>query len=160
MAIIVLIAAGIALIGLIVLMNLSPSDQKKLTQAIQVFDLHEQVQKDMHTIAFLLEANHEFYEQFYVGFSQTAVLRDQDSEFLLEMGHQTALLLNQFATYSDQIAMNYNRSNQAAERVSTGQVAGASLINKNFAPPSENFLTYEPPRVEWQAVLKIFKPKN
>lgn len=150
-----LIAVGLVLIGLILFTNLSSTDQKRLTAAVQIFDLHEEVGAEARMIAFLFQAQHEFYEEFYTAFSQIALLPAGDAEFLMEMGHQTALLVDQFAQYSDQIAINYNWINQPAEFVPSGQVAGVAITNEYLSPPVNNFQVYEPPRVEWQQVFKL-----
>lgn len=148
-AVIGLIAAGMILIGLIVFVNLGPADQNKLTHAIEVFDLHKQARQEATAVVFLFEAQQKFYEEFYVAFSQVASLPSQDAEFLVEMGHQTALLWERFGEYSEAIAIAYNQANQPVLLEPIGHIAGIVIIKET--------LKYEPPRVEWRNFKQLLK---
>ncbi len=123
---------GVSLISLLGYNALS-SEQKSLAlSGFEIFDMHNQLAHEAEAIKRLTwDGPQEFMNQFYLAFTQTMTLPQEEMAWWQTFGQQTKVALNSFGEFSEQIAIQYQTLNQPQIISSPqGEVAGISITAK------------------------------
>jgi len=86
----------------------------------------------------------DFFNEFYVAFSETMKLPDNHTEMILVAGAQVEILMTDFLNYSDQVVVGYLEMNQPSPIEFRPRVAGAVISQRG----------YDPPEVDWRNVYE------
>lgn len=149
-SVVVFIVIGVGLLGTIIFSALNAGQQNNLQQALNILDVHRQVAQSVESIKTMAAIQQEFYDQFYIAFTQVAVLPEETFE-VPAIYFQTAL--NAFADYSDQFAYNYRIVNSNSEERVYGPIVAGTVIAladswKNPPRRSVQEKTLSPPEVD------------
>jgi hypothetical protein len=134
-AIVAMIAIGFIITGVFLFASLTPRVQMNVTTSLQMFDVHEQFAKTMDTTAFVIDLPNEFFNQFYIAFTEVATLPPEIFEtprdIVLELKRNVTVAINNLA---DQVATGYAAQNdqevqiaQTARVAYNGKVMGAVI---------------------------------
>jgi hypothetical protein len=130
LSVVVFIGVGVLLIGTIAFSSMGIRHQNNFLQALNILDVQAQVAESAASIQTLLSFQQEFYNQFYVAFTQVATLPAETFEVPRKY-IQTAY--NAFANYSDEIVFDYRIQNSGGLKADyVGRVAGASKVGKTL----------------------------
>ncbi|GEM_PF-2933863 len=130
LSVIAFAAVGVVLTCTIVFSGLTSKQQSYFLSAVTMFDLHEQVASTGNDLVAVLDVPGEFYNQFYIAFTQVAVI---DSENFQVPVAVLTTAYNSFANYSDQMTFDYRSQNSPGQQLAyLGQVSGASI---DLTPP-------------------------
>jgi len=160
-AVVTMILVGFVLIGGIIFSSLTPRGQTDVTEALSMFDIHEQAamqtNQTLDTVNFVLDVQSEFYNQFYKAFSELAVMPEDTFEVPIKIAHNLAGFFNDLSV---QVAEGYEKQNQMTKQIaySQGQVLGAvmDLSGQFAAEPQANVLSGDCAEAEpTQVSLKI-----
>ncbi|MBX4191841.1 MAG: hypothetical protein KW804_03515 [Candidatus Doudnabacteria bacterium] len=134
-AVVSLIAVGFVILGITLYSSLTPRQQSVITSSLQMFDMKEHVATTIDEIKFVYGIPNEFYNQFYIAFSDVVTLPLDDFEVIGwavgELSNQTSVVINHLI---DQTAAGYAAQNQSVSQYSqlaelspNGKVMGAVI---------------------------------
>jgi hypothetical protein len=144
---IVFIIVGIFLAGTIIFSGLASKQQVKFVAALDILDAHEQVVQSLRGIGLIYDGQQEFFNQFYIAFTQVAVVNPDG----LKISRDTLIAVYKSAT---------NRVGQTSPPV----IAGASVDREELTNiiPLEDSMNNDPgPPMDWSALkqnlAKLYK---
>lgn len=161
-ATVVLAVVGFLLIGIVLFSTLTPRTQNRINSAVNVLDIHQQFAKTTYTMGsaldFTLDAADEFYKQFYIAFTQVAVLPAETFEVPTRIA---ADFYQGLGNFSDQIALEYRQQNSADKQVAfdAGQILGAMIeLSASDESPDQTPqpIPYGFTSPDWQEVGSVF----
>lgn len=123
---VILVAIGIAIIGTELFLGLPHAHRKSLTDAVRMFDIHEQFESHVAFYGSVLDGMDRVYQETYVAFGETWSFPEATSDWSSRVGRAMSAL----GSLSDQLAGNYERTRagfyaQAPQQ--GGQVLGTSI---------------------------------
>ncbi|MBX4186857.1 MAG: hypothetical protein KW802_01175 [Candidatus Doudnabacteria bacterium] len=138
-AVVGMITAGFIIIGVLVFSSLTPRQQVAWSQSVEILDIHQefgQTVAETKTVSeFVYNIPQEFYNQFYIAFTQVATLPEEVIDTPISVGQE--LLRNvkvAFNNLSDQVAVGYTAQNNLLAQKSElavlpydGKVMGAMI---------------------------------
>lgn len=157
---------GVLLIGTIVFSGLTPPVRNNFLSSLNIFDVHEQAAQSAQDIQLVLGAPQEFYEQFYLAFTQVAVLPKEPVDAAYQWSSNIKVAYSQFQNFSDQIVFDYRNVNKKERQIAyanvfarEGRVAGASinLVSKPNCVHVPNFYRVDYHAPTWQELKQLIK---
>ncbi|MEO8065776.1 MAG: hypothetical protein ABI643_02885 [Candidatus Doudnabacteria bacterium] len=163
------ITIGIFLITTILFSGLNFSQQNNVIRSLSVLDIHQQVGESLAEAQLILSGEEEFYNQFYIAFTEIAVL---PADVFEAPGQYIKLAYNGLADYSDQFVYGYEKRNSyrysfesSGKSARAGIVAGA-MIDEDYmqttqtaekcpqtsAGPPKAIIPYSFAPPEWQSI--------
>lgn len=112
---------GLALIGVEVYVSMPSHQQKAMTAAFSMFDMHEEFVSVANTYTFATGTMQEFYRQFDIAFNQTFSFPEEIGEPVLKF----AKTVNDYSSF---VAANYQKNlaiSQTYNSVNPGEILGA-----------------------------------
>jgi hypothetical protein len=102
------VAAGIVLIGVLGFNGLSPEDRNHVAQAVQVLDMHEELDRQAKALTFwLVDAPDYALSNFYVAFTEVATVPYETIAFWADLGQRTQ---TSFYNLSDTLVVAYQQN--------------------------------------------------
>ena len=135
-AIVTLLIVGIGLTGTIIFSGLPMQQQDNVAGALSMFDIHQQAAGELVVVVAIFDTSQEFLDQFYLAFTQVAVLPDEVANRMIEAPTQVVRAYQGFLSFSDQFATQYR--NEYWDKIDVGKVAGLSVINSTQMKKVEN----------------------
>lgn len=135
--VVMFIMIGAMLVAIISFSGLTPAQQSHVTMAFNILDMHEQAPQIIQSTENILDIPGEFYNQFYLAFTQVAVVDLNPFEY----SGQSLL------DYADRIALNYSSQNlpdnqmvdqTLALDIDVGKVLGVSFDLIQDSPVVKN----------------------
>ncbi len=117
---------GIVMGLAIMFIALPEAGQKNLASSMQIFDVHEDMATELLVPQFVYNTMHEYLDQFYIAFTQTAAFPIAD----FELPKSVTVAYNQIARYADELSLNYQSQNSPGRQLgleSPGIVLGLSI---------------------------------
>jgi hypothetical protein len=119
------IVVGIVLLGTIIFSSLDYKQQTIVARGFEILDMGEEATATTETVKFVVNIPHEFMDQFYVAFTQVAVLPAETFE-IPQTVFQTAF--DEFINFADQTAVAYASQNSLERAlVYAPMIAGTSV---------------------------------
>jgi hypothetical protein len=159
-AVVSMIAVGLVIVGLTIFSSLTPRQQLAVTSAFELFDVHERTVETVENVKFVLDIPNEFYNQFYIAFTEVATLPSETIDVPQEIaGEIVRNIKTAFNTLSDQAMSGYmaqsqyhNQTASLTELAHDGVIMGAmiemtdkmsTMVLVNTSKPEEINFHYE-----------------
>src|SRR5258708_24100236 len=138
-AVVGMIAIGFVIVGIFLFATLTPRQQTRVTSAFDLLDIHEQTASTaastIEGVKFVIDVPNEFYNQFYIAFTEVAALPSETFEvpqqIATDLVRNFSIALNNL---TDQVATGYAAQNQLQDQKSQltelaydGKVMGAMI---------------------------------
>ncbi|OGE73701.1 MAG: hypothetical protein A3I07_02010 [Candidatus Doudnabacteria bacterium RIFCSPLOWO2_02_FULL_42_9] len=111
---------GVVVVGIVFFTGLTPQMQSDVAQAVTILDMNQQAQGVVDTVTFVWDAQNDFYEQFYLAFTEVATIPFEDFEPTIEA---YSLAINHL---TDQVRSGYEGQQQISYDTQ-GKVLGAII---------------------------------
>jgi len=117
---------GFVLIGLFMFNSVSEDQQKNISSAFDMFDIHEEIVQPIQTMKFIAyDAPQEVMNQFYIAFTEVASLSSEQVEIFQQMPNKVKLAIYDLLDQS---------ANVAVASTDEGKVLGASIEAMKIVP--------------------------
>lgn len=131
----IMLGVGIVLVSSIIFSGLGLDLQANVANAVQIFDMSENIDRPLGTVTFVFETGEKFMDETYIASQQLLVASEDHVESATE-------LVNNFLRYSESLAMSYSQTNiaqkdyvfeamMAFDEQKEGRVAGESVESFN-----------------------------
>jgi hypothetical protein len=136
-AIVGMITAGFILVGIILFSTLTPRTQANVASSLNMFDIHERVADTISSttdeIGFMMDIPNQFYNQFYIAFTQTATLPSETFEIpaqiATELSRDVSAAINNLGV---QVAEGYSHQIQTEVQSSQATQEGTELAYESY----------------------------
>lgn len=114
---VMMIFVGVILIGFYMYLSTPSGTQKNLASAVELLDVSAGVPQILDNVAFIVDSQEEFYDQFYLAFTQVATVPFDNVHF------NTDAVFG----FAEQVAANYTEQNKPKSIQSNNQILTLNL---------------------------------
>ena len=169
-AVVGMIAVGFVIVGIVLFATLTPRQQVNVVSAFDVFDLHQQTiattSLTLESVTFVWNIPTEFYNQFYIAFTEVATLPEQAVEMPIlvakELSRNISVAIDNLADQASRGYMSqaqyHNQNSEMALLPYDGKIMGAmievsdklsnmTVVERNSHSSLKMYYDYVPPKI-------------
>lgn len=177
-AIVSMIAVGFVILGITVFSSLTPRQQTQISSAFDILDMNDHVAASIEGVKFVYSIPEEFYDQFYIAFTEIVAWPAEDIELASTTFKELKRnVVSAFDTMTNQVVNGYAQQNQLMNQkkevailphdgkvmgavIEVTEVMGKAVVREKEVRTSLNMnYDYTPPKIEFMnTVLSYISP--